>query len=150
MGGSERVKKISDKKIFELFIIEGHVTREKIEEMKDKPFRDGLTVGEFVESNIDNRRFKWNEEDCLVPDFNEAEIIYSDEDKAVLERMLQNAEENPGVILQSFVRVGLGVSDNDDLQEALRRKSLATGEMPDVILTKILNNGLGIVGKDNS
>lgn len=42
-----------------------------------------------------------------------------------------------------------GSSLGEDIQVALVRESNVSGEMPDVILTRIINNGLGIIDKNS-
>ena len=107
-------KTLNEQRELERSIIGQHITRSWFEKKEDRSFADGSSVRRFVLINIEKKRFMWNEEDILVPDYESIAEIF---------------ELSPEVL------------------EDLRIRSLATGEMPDVILPKIVSGGLRFINK---
>lgn len=107
-------KTLNEQRELEQSIVGQHITRSWLEKKEDRSFADGSSVRRFVLINIEKKRFMWNEEDFLVPDYESIAEIF---------------KLSPEVL------------------EDLRIRSLATGEMPDVILPKIVSEGLRFINK---
>lgn len=109
MSDPERTKGLITKKNFEQDVVQGHISREEFEKIKDVTLHADLTVGDYVEIGLEYKKFVWNREERLVPNYSNATR-----------------------------RLSL---DTDELS-ALRKKSIAEGEMPEDVLINIIRRGL--------